>query len=81
MRKKHRKTSVRVRKNSVKVRKTSVKKLGEYLKNADRMGWILACRRYTHDSATVCTKASNSLRAVLAPDFLAIDVFGTGILH
>jgi hypothetical protein len=35
-----------------------------------------------YDSATtVCAKASHSLRTVLAPDFLAIDVFGTGILH
>jgi len=34
------------------------------------------------DSATtVCAKVSHSLRTVLAPDFLAIDVFGTGILH
>ena len=35
-----------------------------------------------YDSATtVSAKASHLLRTVLAPDFVAIYVFGTGILH
>ena len=38
-------------------------------------------RVYDDSTTTVCAKAPHSLRPVVVPDFLAIDVFGTGIFH
>ena len=57
-------------------------RLGRYLRNAGRIGWVFA--RPVYDSATtICARTviSDIRLTVPDPNVLPADVFGTGIFH